>query len=79
MSVSLLLGLVYLISDSGFQKKSNQEIRNPGKERLSGVNDPSYSENQRPQPAACQIERLFLENDFHSFARELRTGEAPLT
>jgi hypothetical protein len=52
---------------------------NPGKERLSGVNDPSYSENQRPQPAACQIERRFLENDFHSFARELRTGEAPLT
>ena len=25
------------------------------------------------------LERLFLENDFHSFARELRTGEAPLT
>ena len=35
----------------------------------------------RPPVAAVDrhLERLFLENDFHSFARELRTGEAPLT
>jgi hypothetical protein len=33
MSVSLLLGLVYLISDSEVREKSNQERRNPGKER----------------------------------------------
>ena len=34
-------------------------------------------ENRRPSES--HLERLFLENDFHSFARELRTGEAPLT
>jgi len=71
MSVSLLLGLVYLISDSGLQKnlirlqrvRSNDQAFKPGKQATVG------------EPLRASL----LENDFHSFARELRTGEAPLT
>ena len=37
LRVSLLLGLVYLISEYGFQEKSNQESRNPGMKIVAWV------------------------------------------
>ena len=43
-------------------------------------NDPRlFRSQENRRPSESHLERLFLENDFHSFARELRTGEAPLT